>query len=285
MERSTSVIKLNKATVRTAARILCGVMLAGILLAAAPVSTYARHLEGSPGWNVTFTSGKKMESNFGKAEFDDLILGTTRADGMQPGDSLTVALTVTNSYSETTDWYMTNEVLNTLESLSSISKGGAYSYKLVYNDPNQGAPVVIYSSEDVGGDEMPAITREGLKEVTNNLEQYFYLGELKSGQSGAITLDLELEGETQGNDYQNTLADLQMNFAVEIVDHNRKEIERPQPGTPLVETIYRQRAVKTGDTSRPYMLMAIAAVSGCCLLIFAILSMRSRKKEERGGRG
>ena len=47
MERSTSVIKLNKATVRTAARILCGVMLAGILLAAAPVSTYARHLEGS----------------------------------------------------------------------------------------------------------------------------------------------------------------------------------------------------------------------------------------------
>ena len=35
---------------------------------------------------------------------------------------------------------------------------------------------------------------------------------------GIITLEVALDGETQGNSYQDTLADLQMNFAVELRD-------------------------------------------------------------------
>ena len=275
--------QMKKRLTRLGALVLGGALMAGTLTTAFPVDIYARHLDGASDWNVTFTAGKVMESNFGKSAFDDVIFGKTTADGLQPGDDMTISLTLTNSYPETTDWYMTNEVLSTLESRSEIAEGGAYSYKLVYNDPNQANPVIIYSSEEVGGEEV-AMSREGLREATSNLENYFYLGELKNGQTGTITLDVTLEGETQGNTYQDTLADLQMNFAVELVDHNRKEIERPRPGTPLNQVIYKQRAVKTGDESRPYMLMAVAAVSGVILLIFAILSVRSRRKDEEGGR-
>ena len=77
---------------------------------------------------------------------------------------------------------------------------------------------MLYSSETVGGEDTAG--GEGLHQATGALEDYFYLGRLESGEEGRVLLTVELEGETQGNDYQDTLARLQMNFAVEEVEPN-----------------------------------------------------------------
>ena len=44
------------------------------------------------------------------------------------------------------------------------------------------------------------------------MEDYFYLDRLDKNETGTVELEVGLEGETQGNAYQNTLAKLQLNF-------------------------------------------------------------------------
>ena len=115
---------------------------------------------------------------------------------------------------------------------------------------------MLYSSEVVGGE---GSKEEGLHQATNGLEDYFYLGRLSKNEQAMIRLYVQLDGETQGNAYQDTLAKLQMNFAVEGVTT--------------------QTVVKTGDQS-PIAMISMAAL-GCAvvLLVLAILAMRMNRKK------
>ena len=79
-----------------------------------------------------------------------------------------------------------------------------------------------------------------------------------------VELYVQLEGETQGNDYQDTLARLQMNFAVEKVASKT-----------VVEN------VKTGDTSQIMLFSSLTLISGLILMIFAVMSMK-RRRDEKG---
>jgi hypothetical protein len=121
---------------------------------------------------------------------------------------------------------------------------------------------VLFSSDTVGGDTVDA-AGEGLHEATDALADYFYLDTLSSGQSGTVTLKIALDGETQGNDYQDTLADLQMNFAVELTTAS---------GT--------RQVVNTGDgrSFLPYILAM--ALSGLVLQALAIYSLKRAKRRE-----
>ena len=114
------------------------------------------------------------------------------------------------------------------------------------------------------------------------------LDTLAKGDKGRITLEVELDGETQGNDYQNTLADLQMNFAVEL--SRQREPERtntptvtPQPSrtpgstvtptapaaTPTVQAVRRIQdigtptaMVQTGDDTTLDKYILESCISG-----------------------
>ena len=87
---------------------------------------------------------------------------------------------------------------------------------------------------------------------------------------GSISLVVSLDGETQGNDYQDTLADLQMNFAVELnVTPTEEEQSR------------RTNIVKTSDESDLGGLFAAMTVSGVLLLGMAVYSLRQGRKEKR----
>ena len=77
-----------------------------------------------------------------------------------------------------------------------------------------------------------------------------------------------LDGETQGNDYQDTLADLAMNFAVELKE------AAPEPGAPRI-------IVKTGDDRNLLPYYVAMAVSGVLLLILAIDNVRRRARAKR----
>lgn len=88
--------------------------------------------------------------------------------------------------------------------------------------------VVLFDSETVGGD-----GGSGLYEATDGLSEYAKLCTMAPGGSGYVTLYVKLDGETQGNGYQNTLAKLRLNFAVNIVPANYVEV----PGDPTHVTV------------------------------------------------
>ena len=243
----------------------------------------AEEYTGNPGWKVEFT-GKEMVSNFSSSDISEAVYA------LQPGDQVTIQLALRNGSQKEVDWYMTNQVLSSLEDSSEAARGGAYAYQLAYTD-GTGAVTTLYSSENVGG-EKDTKAGLGLREV-DGLEDYVQLERMASGEEGTVELMVALDGETQGNGYQNTLADLRMNFAVEPGrtsgggsggsggsddDGGSSGGETP---TATPGTLYTTSPVQTGDTSHLMLWSFVALVSGILLLFVAIRGFR----KDRGGEG
>ena len=199
---------------------------------------------------VTF-DGKKLTSSFSAADFN------IAANALQPGDDVTYTITLKNDYKEETEWWMYNQVIKSFEA-NSVANGGAYTYKLTYKTPS-GTENIIYDSETVGGE---GGGNQGLTAATSALKDYFVLGNLKKGESATVVLYVKLDGETQGNSYQDTLADLNMRFAVEIVPS--KDV------------------IKTGDETEILPYVIGAAVSGALLMVIAVVRVKSRKQRGKG---
>ena len=193
----------------------------------------AEHYSGGDGWSVSFTPDKKMESNFSSQSMSDTLRN------LQPGDDASFRVELSNKNDLDTDWYMSNKVIQSLEDASNneATAGGAYTYRLTYTD-NTGVMNVLFDSDSVGGEMTDAMKRnagEGLHEATNALENYFFLDDLSKGEGGVVELYIGLDGETQNNDYQDTLAELQMNFAVDLDGEDHPETQPEQPTTTAPE--------------------------------------------------
>lgn len=228
---------------------IVSILVVLILMTALAGTASAKTFVGEDDWRVAFTADAKMSSSFKSSDMDDIILG------MQPGDDVIITLKLANDHRETTNWYMTNKVLASLEDRSKTASGGAYTYTLVYTSPD-GEENVLFDSDTVGGEDKSE-AGEGLNEATSALKNFFYLDTLETGDVGTITLRVALDGESQGNGYQDTLADLQMNFAVEL-------------NTGETTIVY------TGDDSMtPYIIAA--GVSGILLLGLALYSLLGRR--------
>lgn len=271
-------------------------LLTVFICMSAGITVMADELTGDNNWLVEFNSDKQMVSNFASSNFDDVL------DYMQPGDSALFTVEIKNSYGSETDWYMTNKVLKSLEDASNTAAGGAYSYMLTYIGP-KGNKITLYNSDEVGG-ESYLKDLEGLHEATSALTDFFYLDTLSKGEVGMVSLYVKLDGETQGNDYQDTLAQIQMNFAVEIVpkggDYERVErreeryIEKRIIITEEDEYVINDEdvattdsipvlTVKTGDDTIIIPLIVIAGILGVLLLAVGIAGIRLRK-QIKGGR-
>ena len=273
-------------------RIAC-FALAGLVAWGSAVPAHAEDYKGGEGWKVEFT-GDGMESNFQSSALSDAVYA------LQPGDSVMLSLALVNGDSQGTDWYMTNEVLSSLEDSQSMANGGAYAYRLAYTN-SLGEEAVLYSSENVGG-EKDTGAGEGLREATDSLDEFFYLDRLEAGGSGTVTLEVVLDGETQGNTYQNTLASLQMNFAVEKAgtvpgpDGGNGPGDNgggtpgsqggggsPDPARTSGPGAYTLHSVKTGDSLNMLLWSALALGSGAALFSLAALYIKKEKGgEERG---
>lgn len=271
--------------VMTKSSVLAGWVLSGVLLAGNGMTVHAEHYTGDPDWAVNFT-GKGMESNFKTADINDAIYD------LQPGDSIDIALTLKNTGGKATDWWMTNKVLRSLEDTQKAAASGGYTYTLIYQHPD-GVSETLYSSETVGG-EKDGSAPEGLHEVTDSLSEYFYLDSLKAGEQGAVYLTVALDGETQGNTYQDTLADLTLNFAVEETNvpsnpsdpgdnDGGEEPGGENPGGGGNQPGGTRTPPKTGDETDLMLYAGISLVSGVGLLILALLSLRKSRMEKRGG--
>lgn len=198
----------------------------------------------SMNWNVTYSADKQMSSNYDEAVVSEKL------SNLQPGDSFTMTFTLRNQYGESTDWYMASEAVKTLEEASSASDG-AYTYKLLFND------TVIYSSDTVGGD-----GANGFEEIGSATGQWFFLGKIDSAATGTVKLEMELDGETQGNSYMNTLGTLNVVFAVE------DSVTGEMTGGTLT---------KTND---PILIAAyaIGILAAAACLVYSLVSLRKIRK-------
>lgn len=268
-------------------------MLSGLMAFGMVLPVHAETFYGDESWNVTFSPANEMVSSFSTADINDVV------GGMQPGDNVIITLKLKNENPTATDWYMQNEVLYSLEDRSANKEtgGGAYTYRLFYTDKD-GTVETLFDSDTVGGDngetvdEMLSNLGEGLHGATNALKDYFYLDTVQNGEGGMITLEVALDGETQGNSYQDTLADLQMNFAVELRDDLP---DRPNPGnpdnppqpvddtqpTPAPGSGRGTGVVRTSDESRLPVFAIAGGVSGLLLLIYCIYCFREHKKGKK----
>lgn len=215
-----------------------------------------------PGWQVSYTSAGEIQSNFSTGNLDETI------STMQPGDEAHFSINVSNESSSDTEWYLENTILYSMEdrSANSGTEGGAYTYKLSFTDAN--GEETVYFDSNAGGEGTSPVG-EGLHEATNGQQGWFHLGALNAGKNGTVDLVVALDGETQGNNYQDTLADLQLRFAVETVKPGSKE--------KVIE-----KNVKTGDDFNAGFYVALCLIAGTLLLILAIASLISRKREEGG---
>ena len=182
--------------------------------------------------------------------------------GLEAGDSITITQTYVNSSDEETEWYIRNEILDTLE--TSKDMNGGYTYKLVSGGQT------LFDSEAVGGRDSES-DEQGLKQLNDAItgenagEKWIHIDTLKSGAKGTTTLTVALDGESQANVYQSTNGQLDIQYAVE---------DKTKEG----ETIYKTKPVNTGDTTS--LILPIAAFLGAVvLLVLAVMSYRKDRKD------
>lgn len=260
-------------------RILC-LAMAAVMAVGIHTTAFAETLQGGSDWKVEF-NGSKMSSNFTSADMKKDIFQ------LQPGDTMELQVGLKNTSEKDADWYMTNEVLKSLEDSQSIAEGGAYGYKLTYVGPDK-KKTVLYDSETVGGED--AKKGEGLHQATDALEKYLYLDRLSKGDVASVHLTVKLDGETQGNDYQDTLASVQMSFAADPVTVTTvtkkgedKVVNKTVTKTVQTPTKNVVRSPKTGDTTQILAISAVALASGVILLILAVVLIKKRKEEKGEG--
>ena len=164
----------------------------------------------------------------------------------QPGDDLKITITLNNACDTASDWYMSNEVMKPFE--DALAQDGSYTYRLDYSGPD-GART-LFSSDGIGGS-----STISLQDTTFGLKNYFYLGKLPAYNTATVTLYVAIDGETQNNSYFNTLARVNMRFAVE------------KNGTRYIP--------KTAETGELYVWGGVTL--GCAVLA-AILLITDRKR-------
>ena len=255
--------------------LLSMLMGAVLLIGGLSMRAYADEREGTKTWMVDF-SGDKMTNNFRSDELADTIYE------MQPGDAFSVRMNMTNSADFTTDWYITQKVIRTLEDTQEVAKSGGYTYKLVYVAPDD-TETILYDSDSVGGEKETDTETDltGLKEATDSLDEFFFLGRLAPGEAGRVDLSVSLDGESQGNVYQDTVADLQMNFAVEkVTDTTKTPKDTPSDHpTSVTKTSgnVRTARVKTGDIM---LWGSIAAFAGGLVMIVTVIVLLKKRSRE-----
>ena len=205
---------------RRIAAILCSLALAVLL----PATALADHIDGRSGWYVEYNQAGRVEDNYSKGGFAEDV------SKLQPGDDITLTVEIRQSNETTSDWYISNDVLKSLE--DGDAKGSAYGYKLAYEGPSNSR--TLYASESVGGSGSAA----GLADATTALDQYLYLGTLSKRETIKVTINVTLDGETEGNAYFDTLAQLSLKFAVEPQVNPTDQTVNREEKENRTETIY-----------------------------------------------
>lgn len=227
-------------------------------------AVFAKPYEANGG-QYTYREGQKQIEASVTTDIQDQIRG------IEPGDSVTIKLDYTNKAKRATDWYMENEVLDTLEATASNPMNGGYTYTLKNIGPD-GKETVIFDSDQVGGGANGA--GDGLDQATtatqaDNDQDYFFIQTLEPGETGHTELYVALDGESQINTYQEKNAEIEFRYAVE----ERENDVIHEPGEDIIKKI-----VKTGDETK-WIAPAAVFIGAIVLLVLALVSRRKDRKD------
>ena len=92
-----------------------------------------------------------------------------------------------------------------------------------------------------------------------------------------VKLKVALDGETLVNDYQNTFARLQMDFATELVED--EDTPTPTPTT-RNRNIVNREIIKTGDQTKVMLYVSLMLAAGLVLMLLAVIRMRREQEED-----
>ena len=208
-----------------------------------PVSVYAESFDSTLIWNAVIKSSSKIDCDF-PDEIDEYM------KTMQPGDTFTIYVNIRSESDEDVDLYMANRTVKWLEQKDEAENGN-YIYELSYLAPGKSDYSYIYYSGIGGG-------KIGFNEATDELKDFFLLGTYSKGDEGKVLLSVTLDGPTLDNEYQDTVGQLKLLFAV-------VETETPPP------TGYELKLL-------PYYIIML--ISGTALLVVAVSTLKRRKKED-----
>ena len=232
------------------------VMFALVLISASALSVSAETVKGT----VTY-DGDAVALNYSTKDIKEALSGLT------PGDDVELEFTLKNNSNKATDWYVEDSVIKAFEEgIEETTEGtnGAYEYNLVYTSAS-GKSTGIYSNE-VGGDNSGTTVPKGLKQASSGSEKYFYLDRIGKGKTGTLKLAIAIDGETLGNNYQSAIADLDVNFAVEVPDEDDSTVTT---------------SPKTGDYTQLSIYMALFAMALVLLAAVGIYALHLRRKERK----
>ena len=280
----------------------CLAMAMSLVMAAGMCLTAHAEEISRTGWTAVFT-GSAIETNFRPSDAYAALCE------LQPGDSGSLRIDLRNDSDEYVQWYVSNDTLQTLEDTRASAKDGGYTYKLAYTSNGAAGSsdaiavsdrtVVLFESDAVGGD-----SSGGLYDATDALDEYIQLCSMAPGGSGYVVLDVGLDGETQGNGYQSTLAALRINFAVDTVPPEYVEIpgepttvtvkdpprrvEIPgdpvyvigDPDVPLSDIPQYTTVPQTSDTLKAVLWSTAAMLAGCGTAAIIIIAKKRREKED-----
>lgn len=226
-----------------------------------------------------YFDGKAVRSSFRTGEIADAV------SELEPGDDVSFKVKYTNKYKEDTEWYLENEVLQTLEKADAARKipegtgtpeNGGYTYELIHKDKN-GKKTVLFSNDRVGGDARPD-DMQGLEQATNALDDWFYIQTLGKGESGELTLNVKFDGETEVNDYMDTNGGLMLRLGVNVKNRNESSSQSSPSSQNESDGPEYSQGIRTGDPVRLGLFAAMFA-AGIILLIV----IWRRMKSEQGG--
>lgn len=241
--------------------VLCAVLALAVLPTGALAEDYTVDQLGT----VRFTRTNGEDQLVSSFTSEDVY---SPLEQLQPGDSVTMTVTLSNEHPETVDFYMSTEVLRSMEESETNAQrtigGGGYTYELTYRGP-QGEQA-LYRSDTIGGEDGMGTGSVGLHQAAEWSDEFGYLDTLATGESGALVLKVSLDGATQTNNYQDTLARLQMRFATVLASS--------PTGTP-------DKDVVTGDETNLELYLGISGVSGILVLALAVYAWWFGRKEKR----
>lgn len=221
--------------------------------------------------SVTFTSDGVMDKNDLNEKQWLKSVGS-----MQPGDTFTVEMSIANKNKESTNWYFSDEIISSLQKAEEENRlGGGYGYRIRYSGPS--GERTLYESKLLGGSS-EVVDTSGLQDRNSGLRDYVFLDTLKKDQSGIVSLEVVLDGDTQGNDYQAKAAELAMQFATELTDQEPARGEDKVIRETKTNRVTRRVNTAAAVKRLPWLLMS--GISGLILLILAFFGIKERKKEE-----
>lgn len=245
-----------------------------ILMAMAMAFAAASNAETKTVNGHCYFTGSEIKSDFSSKTIADSVRG------LEPGDEVIFKVEFKNDYKVSTDWYMKNEVLTTLEESFDRTENGGYTYRLTHITP-EGEREALFDNSAVGGDSK-AGDMEGLHQATNATKEWFFVQTLEPDQKAYTELYVKFDGETEVNDYMDTYGKLKVAYAVELNEEEGTEEEEEKPDekekTEKGKSKSDKGFIKTGDNNNLLFPVITLFIAGL-LMVLTVISYRRDRKE------